>query len=84
MLLTPRAEFGISGSGDARSLQSGRGIIDAAEDDSVFQWAMNMKHHLTENALTAQPESGERVNGMHDWMDIVWGVLDGLLEFLLW
>jgi hypothetical protein len=45
---------------------------------------MNMKHLLTETALSERPESGERANGMHDWMDIVWGVLDGLLEFLLW
>lgn len=84
MLLTLRAEFEISRSGDARSLQSGRGIIDAAEGDSVIQWAMNMRHYLTETALTARPESGERANGGHDWVDIVWGILDGLLEFLLW
>lgn len=37
VLLTPRAEFEICGSGDARGLQSGRGIIDAAEGDSVIQ-----------------------------------------------
>lgn len=45
---------------------------------------MNMKHYLTETALTVRPESGERANAGHDWVDIVWGVLDGLLEFLLW
>ena len=50
----------------------------------MIRWAMNMKHHRTETALTAPPESGERVNGSHDWIEIVGGLLEGLLELLFW
>lgn len=79
----PRAAFETAGSGDTRSLQFAWGIIDAAKDGSVLQWAMNLKHHLTETALNTRPASGERAHGALDWMDVVWGVLDGLLDFLL-